>query len=111
MSTTMKKSFMYNSSLSSDEKFNMYYNELKQFENTMDHEYYEYFEYLTEEQIDKISTLSINNYMFFRYLPNIKLINKYYTNDSNKFHGVTKNIQISNEERKDFIKAVLEKKI
>jgi hypothetical protein len=110
MSTTMKKSFMYNSSLSSDEKFDMYYNALKECENTMDHEYYQYLEYLTEEQIDKISTLQINQYMFFSYLPNIELIKKYYTNDSNKFHGVTKNIQISSEERKNFIKAVLQTK-
>jgi hypothetical protein len=109
--STMKKSFMYNSSLSSDEKFDMYYNELKENPNTMEHEYYEYMEKLTEEQIDKISTLSVNYYMFFRYLPSIELIKKYYTNDSNKFHGVTKNVQISNEERKDFIKAVLQKNI
>ncbi len=109
--SNMKKSFLYNSSLSSDEKFNMYYNALKESENTMDHEYYEYLEFLTEEQIDKVSALKINNYMFFRYLPNIELIKKYYTQDSNKFHGVTKNIKISSEERKNFIKSVLEKNI
>ncbi len=109
--SNMKKSFLYDSSLSSDEKFNIYYNTLKECENTMDHEYYEYLEFLTEEQIEKVSALKINNYMFFRYLPNIELIKKYYTQDSNKFHGVTKNIQISSEERKNFIKSVLEKKI
>ncbi len=109
--SNMKKSFLYDSSLSSDEKFNMYYNALKESENTMDHEYYEYLEFLTEEQIDKVSALKINYYMFFRYLPNIELIKKYYTQDSNKFHGVTKNIQISSEERKSFIKSVLENKI
>ncbi len=109
--SNMKKSFLYDLSLSSDEKFNMFYNALKECENTMDNEYYEYLEFLTEEQIEKVSALKINNYMFFRYLPNIELIKKYYTQDSNKFHGVTKNIQISNEERKSFIKSVLEKKI
>ncbi len=111
MSTKLKKSFMYDSSFSSDEKFNIYYNILKENPNTMEHEYYEYMEKLTEEQIDKISTLSVNYYMFFSYLPSIELIKKYYTKDSNKFHGVTKNIKISNEDRKSFIKFALKNMI
>jgi hypothetical protein len=67
------------------------------------HEYYEHIKNLSEEQIDKISKLKINWYLFFRYLPNINLIKKYYINDSNKFHGITKNDNITQEERKQLI--------
>jgi len=51
--------------------------------------------------------------MFFRYLPNIYLINKYFTqtnNDSNAFHGITKNDNITTKEKQELIKNILTKK-
>ena len=61
----------------------------------------------TEEQIDALSKLDVNNYLFFRFLPNIGLVYKYFTNKSIQAHGVTHNTNLSQAERKQFMKMVL----
>jgi len=104
--------FLNDITLDGEQKFNIYYNIIMQ-NNNMDNDLYLALKNFTESQIDKIFILDINRYMFFRYLPNIYLINKYFTqtnNDSNAFHGITKNDNITNEERQEFIKNILTKK-
>jgi hypothetical protein len=101
--------------LSYEDKFKKYYDI---FENNLDeinlnHKLYEYLLFFNENEIDKIYDLKINMYMFFRYLPNIKLMEKYFNKnltDSNAFHGITKNINVSDIERKNLIKNILSKK-
>ena len=98
--------FFQDSNLTDSDKFELYYKLMSDPNNVyLDsrHEYYEHIKNLSEEQIDKISKLKINGYLFFRYLPNINLIKKYYVKDSNKFHGITKNDNITQEERKQLI--------
>jgi len=105
--------FLNDVTLNVEQKFNLYH-EIMINNNNMDHQLYSALSYFTETQIDKIFILDINKYMFFRYLPNIHLINKYFTqsnNDSNAFHGITKNDNITNEERKECIKNILTKKL
>lgn len=104
--------FLNDISLNKEDKFNIYYNIIIN-NNNMDNDLYSGLKYFTESQIDKIFILDINRYMFFRYLPNIYLINKYFiqtNNDSNAFHGITKNDNITKEERQICIKNILAKK-
>ena len=68
---------------------------------------YSYLYLFSPEQIDKLYQLEPNNYWFFRYLPSVELINKYWSKDSNKFHGLTKNVVISEDERRQLIKKYL----
>lgn len=60
----------------------------------------------TEEEIDALSKLDVNNYLFFRFLPNIGLVYKYFTNKSIQVHGVSHNTNLSLAERQQFIKMV-----
>ena len=71
------------------------------------HVLYEYLINLSDDQIEQISKLQINNYYFFMYLPKIELIKKYWKLDSNIFHGITNNNRISVVERKELIKNIL----
>jgi hypothetical protein len=111
--------FFDNNNLSYENKFKKYYeifyeifiNNLNEI-NT-NHKLYEVLKFFNEKEINIIYNLKVNMYMFFRYLPNIALIEKYiYQNitDSNAFHGITKNINISNMERTNLIKNILSKK-
>lgn len=105
--------FLNEMTLDGEEKFNLYYIIMINNNNNMDNNLYSALKYFTESQIDKIYILEINRYMFFRYLPNITLINKYFkqsNNDSNAFHGITKNDNITKEERQECIKNILTKK-
>jgi len=106
--------FLKDSNLTDFDKFELFYKLMNDPNNVyLDsrHEYYEHIKNLSEEQIDKISKLKINGYLFFRYLPNVNLIKKYYVNDSNKFHGITKNDNITREERQMLIGNILQNKI
>jgi hypothetical protein len=94
--------FLNVSNLSYSNKFKLYYDIMSDPNNIYvdsHHAYYIYMSSLTENDIDIISKLKINQYLFFKYLPNIDLIKKYYTNDSNKIHGITKNENITKDER------------
>lgn len=104
--------FLNDMSLDEEDKFIQYYN-IMMHNNNMDNDLYSALKNFTESHIDKIFILDINRYMFFRYLPNIYLINKYFTqtnNDSNAFHGITKNDNITTKERQELIKNILTKK-
>lgn len=68
---------------------------------------YSYLYLFSSEQIETLYKLEPNNYWFFRYLPSVELINKYWSKDSNKFHGITKNVVISVNERSQLIKTFL----
>ena len=80
------------------------------------HQIYKYLSFFNQNEIDilyNMYNLNINKYMFFRYLPNLHLIEKYFDKnktDSNAFHGITKNINISDIERKNLVKNILSKK-
>ena len=104
--------FLDDITLDEEQKFNQYYNIIIN-NNNMDNNLYMALKNFTESQIDKIFILDINRYMFFRYLPNIYLINKYFTqtnNDPNAFHGITKNDNITTKEKEELIKNILTKK-
>ena len=106
--------FLQDSNLTDSDKFELYYKLMSDPNNVyLDsrHEYYEHMQNLSEDQIDKISKLRINNYLFFKYLPNVNLIKKYYINDSNKFHGITNNCNITRDERQMLIDNILQNKI
>lgn len=68
---------------------------------------YSYLHLFSSDQIDQMYQLEPNNYWFFRYLPSVELIDKYWSKDSNKFHGITKNVVISDIERSQLIKKYL----
>jgi len=98
--------FVSNTNLSDSDKFNKFIDIISDTNNkyiNSHHEYYIYMQSLSEEQIYEISKLKVNKYLFFKYLPNIQLINKYYTKDSNKFQGVLNNTNITKDERNYFI--------
>ena len=70
------------------------------------HKVYKYMNKLDELQINQISTLKINENLFFRYLPSIELINEYllkYNLNSNIVNGLSNNTNISQDERKELI--------
>ena len=70
---------------------------------------YEYLSGLNETQIDIVSKLIINPYLFFKYLPNIELIEKYFNNENklNKINGIKANTLISNDERKQLVQNII----
>jgi len=99
-----------NDKLSKDDIFNIYkeiMNNKSALHPGNTHVLYEYLINLSDDQIDQISKLQINNYYFFMYLPKIELIKKYWKIDSNIFHGITNNNCISVVERKELIKNIL----
>jgi hypothetical protein len=70
---------------------------------------YEYLSGLNETQIDIVSKLIINPYLFFKHLPNIELIEKYFNNENklNKINGINANTLISNDERKQLVQNII----
>ena len=104
--------YFNNISISQTEKFEEYYITMTD-KNNINDCIYIVLQYFTELQIDKIYALSINKYLFFRNLPNIYLINKYFKKcnmDINAFYGIIKNENIKKEEKTDYITKILTKK-
>ena len=106
--------FLNDCALSYNDKFTRYYEIcVKNMTITnLNHHLYEGLNCFNEKEIDMISKLNINKYMFFRYLPNIHLIEKYYNTmkDFNAFHGITQNINITKDERTNILRNILSKK-
>lgn len=108
------KGLVANNHISDNDKFNLFLKILNS--NTrMSNDtiiLYDYVSKLSEEQIDAVYHQPINDYEFFRHLPSIQLIKKYYNdiNKSNKFHGITNNIIINSSDRKELIFELLNNK-
>jgi hypothetical protein len=113
MRTDGVKGMLSNPHISDDDKFNIYRKIFAADSNsTIDTHstviLYEYMSTLTEDKIDLIATWStIHDYQFFRHLPSLQLIEKYFiandSNQSNKLHGVTNNALIDRNDRRGFL--------
>ncbi len=106
------KGVICNNNISNQEKFNIFikvFNSSKLIDPQSAVILYEYMSGLSEEQIDIVSKLSVNDYLFFRYLPTVNLIEKYMGPDNkiNKIQGVLKNENISKEERTTIINKIV----
>lgn len=106
------KGVILNNHISDQEKFNIFikvFNSSKLIDPQSAVILYEYMSGLSEEQINIVSKLSINDYLFFKYLPNVNLIEKYMNPDNkiNKIQGILKNENISKDERTTIINKIV----
>ena len=106
------KGVISNNNISNEDKFKIYIHVIKN-SQLIDPQsaviLYEYMSGLSKDQIDEVSKLPINQYLFFKYLPTIELIEKYFNHDSklNKINGINSNTLISKEERTNFINKII----
>lgn len=106
------KGVINNNNIEAHDKFKIYVHIIN-FSQLIDPEsaviLYEYMSSLNEEQIDIVSKLSICSYLFFKYLPTVELIEKYFNHDNkvNKINGINSNTIISKEERKQLVQNII----
>lgn len=109
------KGVISNNNISNEDKFKIYVQVIK-FSQLIDPQsaiiLYEYMSGLNNDQIDIVSKLPINQYLFFKYLPTVELIEKYFNNDNkinkiNKINGITSNTIISKDERIKFMQTII----
>ena len=106
------KGVISNDNITNDDKFKIYIQVLE-FSQLIDPQsaliLYEYMNRLSDDQIDIISKLPINQYLFFKYLPSVKLIEKYFNHDNklNKINGINSNTFISKDERNQLVQKII----
>ncbi len=106
------KGVISNKNISDEDKFNIY-TQVLQFSQLIDPQsaviLYEYMSGLNDDQIDIVSKLPINQYLFFKHLPSVKLIEKYFNHDNklNKVNGINSNIIINKEEKKQLMQKII----
>lgn len=106
------KGVISNNNITSKDKFDIYIQIIK-FSQLIDPKsstiLYEYMSELNDVQIDLVSKLNISQYLFFKYLPNIKLIEKYFNheNNSHKINGINANINITKEEKTKIMQKII----
>ena len=106
------KGVISNNNISNEDKFKIYVQVIK-YSQLIDpqsaHILYQYMSGLHNDQIDIISKLPINQYLFFKYLPTVELIEKYFNHDNklNKINGINSNTIISKEDRTKLMQKII----
>jgi hypothetical protein len=106
------KGVISNNNISDEDKFKIYIQTVE-FSQLIDPQsaiiLYEYMSGLNKDQIDIVSKLPINQYLFFKYLPTVELIEKYFNHENkiNKIDGINSNTIISQEEHRNIMQKII----